>query len=52
MPPSAHRIVLVNDPRAAAPTGGVRRYSLARLRLAERQRSPAPKLAHLTRVRD
>jgi hypothetical protein len=44
---SPHRIVLVADPRAPRPAPAVRRYALARLKLAERRAAGDPKFAHL-----
>ena len=52
MTSAPHRIVLVSESRARPPDAAVRRYRLARLRLAERNRQPPPRLAHVSRAYD
>ncbi len=47
MPAHPHRIVLVADPRARPSAPAVRRYQLARLRLAERRAAPPRQAPHL-----
>ena len=53
MPGSSHRIVLVTDQRRTpADAPAVRRYRLARLRVAERNATPPRRARHLTRQHD
>ncbi len=52
MPAHPHRIVLVADPRARPAGPAVRRYQLARLRLAERRAEPPRQAAQLRRTYD
>ncbi len=47
-----HRIVLVADPRTRPAAPALRRYQLARLRLAERQATPPRQAPHLHRTYD
>jgi hypothetical protein len=47
-----HRIVLVADPRTRPAAPSVRRYQLARLRLAERRGTPPRQAPHLHRAYD
>jgi hypothetical protein len=42
-----HRLVLVRDPRARPAPPVVRRYALARLKLADRRARTEPRFAHL-----
>ena len=47
-----HRIVLVADPRSRPAAPSIRRYQLARLRLAERLADPPHRAPHLRRTYD
>jgi len=50
-----HRIVLLPETKPAVshePAGKVRRYRLARMRLAERREPREPRFAHLARAYD
>ena len=52
MPAHPHRIVLVADARTRPATPALRRYQLARLRLAEHRAKPPRQARHLRRVYD
>jgi hypothetical protein len=51
-PTSTSRVVLLEDTRAGASPGPLRRYRLARLRLDGRSAEPEKRFAHLKRVYD
>ena len=51
-PTRTSRVVLLEDTRAAASPGPLRRYRLARLRLDGRSADPEKRFAHLKRVYD
>ena len=50
--PAPHRILLVPEARPAGTPPKIRRYSLARVRLADSRERVAPKFSHLRRVYD
>ena len=52
MSAAAHRIVIVADPSSRPATPSLRRYQLARLRLAERLAEPPRQAPHLRRAYD
>jgi hypothetical protein len=56
MTPASHRILLLPDARPrsaeAAHEPKIRRYRLARLRVAETRQPAEPRFAHLTRAYD
>jgi len=51
-PAITSRVVLLEDTRAVATPGPLRRYRLARLRLDGRSDDPEKRFAHLERVYD